>query len=126
MAGSSNCIMCGKPLSGRQRKYCSRSCKNKDLQSYKAQKRRGLDRKRQLIEEAGGCCLICSYQKNIAAFVFHHSDSAKKDFKLDMRSLSNRKFKAVQDEIEKCILLCANCHAEIHNPHLNRIDLEGS
>jgi endogenous inhibitor of DNA gyrase (YacG/DUF329 family) len=119
MTNPSNCIMCGKPLSGRQSKYCSRSCKNKDLQSYEAQKRRGLERKRQLIEEAGGRCSICGYQKNIAALVFHNADSSKKDFKLDMRSLSNRKFIAVQDEIQKCILLCANCHAEIHNPHLD-------
>jgi hypothetical protein len=119
MTDRSNCIICSRPLSGRQSKYCSRSCKNKDLQSYEAQKRRGLERKRRLIEEAGGRCSICGYQKNIAALVFHHTDSSQKDFKLDMRSLSNRRFKAVKAEIEKCVLLCANCHAEIHNPHLD-------
>ena len=40
-----------------------------------------------------------------------------------MRSLSNRNRDAIDDEIRKCILLCANCHAEIHFPDL---DMESS
>ncbi len=112
------CVICGKALQGRQTKYCSKTCKNDDLQSYEAQQRRGLERKRRLVEEFGGCCSICGYHKNLAALVFHHTDADQKDFKTDMRSLSNRRFEAVRDEIDKCILVCANCHAELHNPHL--------
>ncbi len=119
MTNYSNCIMCGKLLRGRQTKYCSPACKNKDLQSYEAQKRRGLARKLELVKSAGGCCSICGYHSNLAALVFHHKDSDEKDFKLDMRSLSNRKMDPVLVEIDKCILVCANCHAELHNPHLN-------
>ena len=115
----SNCIVCGAPLRGRQKKFCSSACKNKDLQSYEAQKRRGLARKLDLIRSAGGSCSICGYDKNLAALVFHHTVSGGKDFKLDMRSLSNRRIEPVLSEIEKCILVCANCHAELHNPHLN-------
>ncbi len=115
----SNCIVCGKSLNGKQTKFCSPECKNKDLQSYEAQKRRGLARKLEIIQAAGGCCSICGYKTNLAALVFHHTDASAKDFKLDMRSLSNRKLDAVMGEIEKCILVCANCHAELHNPHLN-------
>jgi hypothetical protein len=118
MNQSSNCIVCGKPLHGRQTKFCSKACKNKDLQSYQAQQRRGLARKLQLLNTAGGRCAICGYNKNLAALVFHHTDTAEKDFKLDMRSLSNRKLEPVLAEINKCILVCANCHAEIHNPRL--------
>ncbi len=33
-----------------------------------------------------------------------------------MRALSNRSMAEVEDELAKCILLCANCHAEEHNP----------
>jgi hypothetical protein len=117
---TSFCLVCGKQLSGRQKKYCSRSCKNKDLQSYEAQKRRGLARKQELIDEAGSCCSICGYRNNLAALVFHHTQPDGKDFKLDMRSLSNRTYQSVRIEIEKCVLLCANCHAEVHNPHLKR------
>jgi predicted nucleic acid-binding Zn ribbon protein len=118
MTNNSNCIVCGKPLAGKQTKFCSPSCKNRDLQSYEAQKRRGFARKLNLIKTAGGHCTICGYHRNLAALVFHHTDSIEKDFKLDMRSLSNRKLEPVLREIDKCILVCANCHAELHNPHL--------
>jgi hypothetical protein len=76
-------------------------------------------RKLELVKSAGGRCTICGYDGNLAALVFHHTDSNEKDFKLDMRSLSNRKFGPVLKEISKCVLLCANCHAELHNPRLN-------
>jgi endogenous inhibitor of DNA gyrase (YacG/DUF329 family) len=118
MSNLATCIVCGKQLKGQQTKYCSRDCKNKDLQSYAAQKRRGLARKQELVAEFGGQCSRCGYRKNLAALVFHHTGPSGKDFKLDMRSLSNRKFEAVREEIEKCVLFCANCHAEVHNPHL--------
>jgi hypothetical protein len=119
----SNCIVCGKLLSGRQTRFCSSVCKNKVLQSYEAQQKRGLARKLDIVRTAGGRCAICGYNKNLAALVFHHIDSEEKDFKVDRRSLSNRKLEAILEEINKCILLCANCHAEIHNPHLNLDDL---
>jgi hypothetical protein len=115
----SNCKICGKPLTGRQTKFCSVTCKNRDLQSYEAQQKRGLTRKLEIIKSAGGRCSICGYHHNLAALVFHHTNPGGKDFKLDMRSLSNRKLEPILAEIDKCILVCANCHAELHNPHLN-------
>jgi predicted nucleic acid-binding Zn ribbon protein len=123
MSKLSNCVVCGRKLSGRQTRFCSPSCKNKILQSYEAQQKRGLARKLEIVRAAGGHCAICGYNKNLAALVFHHTDAEAKDFKLDMRSLSNRKLAPILDEISKCILLCANCHAELHNPHLNLDDL---
>jgi hypothetical protein len=115
----SNCKICGKPLTGKQTKFCSSTCKNRDLQSYEAQQKRGLTRKLEIIKAAGGRCSLCGYHKNLAALVFHHTNPDGKDFKLDMRSLSNRKLEPILAEIDKCILVCANCHAELHNPHLN-------
>jgi len=114
-----NCIMCGVSLHGRQTRFCSVACKNDHHQSYEAQKRRGLARKLELVSAKGGCCSICGYRKNLSALAFHHLDSAEKDFKLDMRSLSNRKFQPVLGELDKCILVCHNCHAELHNPLLD-------
>lgn len=72
-----------------------------------------------LIKLKGGKCSICGYRKNLAASVFHHTDLAEKDFKLDMRALSNRNFAEVMKELDKCILVCANCHTEIHNSDLD-------
>ena len=114
------CVNCGGGLTGRQRKYCSRKCKNdfnnQLYQSYLAQQRRGRIRKRKLLELKGGECTRCGYSKNSAALEFHHADPQTKLFQLDLRSISNRKWVDIQVEANKCILLCANCHAEHHHP----------
>jgi hypothetical protein len=119
MIKESNCIICGTALEGKQTMFCSITCKNKHHQSYAAQKGRGLARKLELVKSAGGHCSICGYDRNLAALAFHHIDSEEKDFKLDMRSLSNRTLNSVLTELDKCILVCHNCHAELHNPHLD-------
>ena len=117
------CSICGIVLRGRQTMFCSIECKNKSHQSYEAQQARGLKRKNALLEKFGGKCSVCGYRKNLAALTFHHKDPTIKDFKLDMRFLSNRKQTKIDKEIKKCILVCQNCHAEIHNPQHN---LEGT
>jgi hypothetical protein len=121
---SSGCVICKKRLAGRQRKYCSRRCKNQDTnhrhQSYLSQQMRGLQRKIDLIITAGGKCSRCGYDRNHAALTWHHKDPALKGFSLDLRSLSNRSQRAINDEIAKCILLCANCHAEEHFPQFDK------
>ena len=113
------CIICQKPLNGRQTKFCSIDCKNKSLQSYQAQQLRGTKRKRILVAELGGCCSICGYKKNLSALTFHHINPEEKNFQLDLRSLSNRKQARIDKEVKKCILVCQNCHSEIHNPQHN-------
>jgi hypothetical protein len=117
------CVTCESRLTGRQSKFCSVTCKNKSHQSYVAQKDRGLTRKLQIVRSLGGKCSICGYSKNLAAFTFHHTEPGSKEFKLDMRSLSNRTWNSVLKELDKCALVCANCHAELHNPQLNLDDL---
>ena len=114
------CLHCRKMLSGRQKKFCSRQCKNivnnHNLQSYQAQQARGRKRKLELIRIKGMQCEECGYNSNYAALEFHHADPETKDFQLDLRSLSNRKWEIILTEMKKCILLCSNCHAELHNP----------
>lgn len=112
------CLNCGKKLEGNQTMYCSKSCKTKVLQYYETQKDRGVERKIYLIKQAGGCCCRCGYDQNLAALQFHHLNPLEKKFKLDARNLSNRTWRAVLAESEKCIVLCANCHFEEHNPSL--------
>ncbi len=115
------CATCTKKLVGRQRRFCSRKCKNDDTnnrhQSYLAQGARGLERKLALLKKFGSKCLKCSYDRNSAALTWHHRDPKLKSFELDMRSLSNRSEAAIAAEAMKCDLLCANCHAETHFPH---------
>ena len=112
------CIICEKNLIGKQRLFCSIPCKNKKHQSYPSQKIRGLSRKLELVKRLWGCCEKCGYKKNLASLSFHRIDPANKSFKLDVRSLSNRTLERIEKELEQCILLCHNCHAEEHYPDL--------
>ena len=113
------CLKCSKPLKGKQTMYCSTICKNNQLQSYHAQQARGLKRKIFLVQKFGGQCSVCGYKKNSSALTFHHLNPQEKNFALDLRSLSNRKQEMIDGEISKCILICHNCHSELHNPQHN-------
>jgi hypothetical protein len=68
--------------------------------------------KRILVEEAGGACRLCGYDRCIAALEFHHRNPAEKKFSLSHRGVARSLAKA-RAEAAKCILLCANCHAEV-------------
>ena len=80
-------------------------------------------RKFKLIELNGNKgCECCGYIKNIGALEFHHVIPSTKKFPLDARNLSNRGWNSILEEFNKCIILCANCHREHHNPELLFID----
>ena len=72
--------------------------------------------KKQCIEYLGGKCENCGYDKCTAALDFHHKDMNEKEFNISGGSLKS--FEKLKPELDKCILLCANCHREIHNKHL--------
>ena len=91
---------------------------------YAKQKERALSRKLELIRLKGGKCEICGYDKNIAALEFHHLDPNVKSFQLDSRHLSNTTRDKIIEELDKCILVCANCHRELHNPHFSNENIE--
>jgi hypothetical protein len=84
---------------------------------YSFQKLRWKDRKRKAIELLGGKCYNCGYNKNMGALSFHHRDPRTKEFNWDKIRL--QKWENVIKELEKCDLLCMNCHAEVHAPDLN-------
>jgi hypothetical protein len=65
------------------------------------------------IEYKGGKCIICGYCKAIRSMQFHHMDPDKKDFGIGGNG-SSFKWETVKLELDKCILVCANCHGEIH------------
>jgi hypothetical protein len=69
--------------------------------------------KAMVVEYKGGKCIICGYKKCTWAFDLHHIDESKKDFSLSVRGLT-RSWKRIKNEADKCALLCANCHREIH------------
>lgn len=59
----------------------------------------------------GGACSDCGYKKSYAALDFHHTDPSKKDFQLGRTILS---WERTRRELDKCVLLCSNCHREEH------------
>jgi hypothetical protein len=65
------------------------------------------------IEYKGGKCEMCSYSRCIEALEFHHVNSSGKDFSISDKGYT-RSWNKVKEELDKCVLLCANCHREIH------------
>ncbi len=72
--------------------------------------------KRLLVEEAGGRCALCGYDSCAAALQFHHLDPAAKRFALSRQGVTRSRAEA-RAEARKCVLLCANCHAEVEAGH---------
>lgn len=68
--------------------------------------------KRRLVEHFGGVCQICGYDKCVEALQFHHIHPDEKDFGIAHRGVTLAYSTALK-EANKCILLCANCHAEV-------------
>ena len=74
-------------------------------------KRRAI--KKALVDYKGGQCCRCGYNKSLRALEFHHLDSNEKDFTIS-RCIT-KSMDTLKQEVDKCILVCSNCHAEIHD-----------
>jgi transposase len=84
-------------------------CKRCRLERVSAWRRRV---KRLLVAEAGGACKLCGYDRCAAAMQFHHLEPERKSFALSREGVT-RSLAEARAEAAKCILLCANCHAEV-------------
>lgn len=104
------CEYCGKTYvttNVLKTKYCNKKCKNKQsVNNY----RRNI--KRKAVEYLGGKCSECGYSKCVDSLHFHHKDPNEKDF--GIAKGGTRKWEDVKVELDKCIMVCANCHGEIH------------
>jgi len=90
-----------------KRKYADRS---EYLKAAVIKRRKTVRQK--AIEYKGGKCQLCGYNKCKEALEFHHL--SKKSFGISQKGYT-RSWKKVKDELDKCILLCANCHREVEN-----------
>lgn len=105
------CSRCGKHYkyhrrSGNSIKFCS-SC---------LVYRRSRQKKKRAVQYKGGKCQICGYNRADEAFDFHHIDPSTKLFGIGSNYC--RKWSDIQKELDKCILLCRNCHAELENGYV--------
>lgn len=99
--GTGKCILCKKD--NKNTNVC-RAC-YRDLRRMKM--------KQDLVAYKGGKCELCGYNKNVRALSFHHVDPTQKDFNISGKySYSLDKLK---EEVDKCQLLCHNCHNEVHD-----------
>lgn len=112
------CEICGKEFITSNRGYTRKFCydcspKIDDSCTHANQitiKRRAI--KEMLIQYKGGKCERCGYNKCNRALEFHHLDPNEKDFGVSQNITRN--IEDLKAEVDKCILLCSNCHAEIH------------
>jgi hypothetical protein len=65
------------------------------------------------IEYKGGKCEVCGYGKHPSALEFHHKDPSKKKFEIGDSS-NTITTSSLKKELDKCAILCANCHREVH------------
>lgn len=84
----------------------------KDCSTELKQTRRSM-LKEKSVEYMGGECKHCAYKKSFSALEFHHLDPNEKDFSL--AEMGSKKWETIKIELDKCILLCANCHREEHD-----------
>jgi predicted HNH restriction endonuclease len=90
--------------------FC-KTCKNKyDIERW-------IENKKKAISYKGGACSVCGYNKFYGALEFHHQNPNEKEYEWGkLRLLSWEK---IAKELDKCILLCANCHREAHQVNLS-------
>lgn len=79
-------------------------------------------RKQLLVKISGGKCNICGYNRIIAALEFHHLNPQEKEYGLAQNGNCHSLDKDLH-ELSKCILVCANCHREIHEGLYSKQDL---
>ena len=92
----------------------TRTYKDRAAYNIAAVTRRRKQLKIMAVELKGGKRQICGYNKYIGALDFHHLNEADKEFSLSIRGLT-RSWAKIKTEIQKCILVCSNCHREIHS-----------
>lgn len=91
----------------RLRMFCNKKCRVK----YHVDRRR-LELKFKAVQYKGGKCEQCGHKGSIACYDFHHTDPSRKLFALG-KDPHTRSWERIKEEVDKCQLLCANCHREV-------------
>ena len=109
-------------LSKNDSEFYTRPNRNNKKQSYckMCNYKNTLERQRRFkeicVKYKNGKCCLCGYNKCINALEFHHKDSSQKDFEISKFRLTSyeKNKEIIEKELDKCILVCANCHRELH------------
>ena len=90
---------------GHKRKICG-SCQN--AYNHKV----GRERRLRAVQELGGRCVKCGFERFSCALDIHHKNPSEKD--PNFRSMRGWSWEHILPELAKCVLLCKNCHAAVH------------
>lgn len=101
--------------SGKFHHYCKLCGKKRTIARQK-------ELKLQCIAYKGGKCQFCGYNKYYGSLAFHHTNPSQKDFGISDGRCYN--LEKIKPELDKCILVCNNCHGEIHGG-ITKIGAEG-
>lgn len=111
------CILCNKIFisNNPNRKYCY-ECSPEGLSAAESQRMKKRALKHYLLSLKGGKCERCGYDKCEGALQFHHKDPSQKEFNFSHINLNDSDFsmERLLKELDKCEVLCANCHFEEH------------
>lgn len=69
--------------------------------------------KQRAVDHMGGACFGCARRGPLTLFEFHHTDATTKDFGISQDGIA-RSWAKIAAELMKCVMLCANCHREVH------------
>ncbi|MGH2491502.1 MAG: hypothetical protein ACRDF9_08330 [Candidatus Limnocylindria bacterium] len=72
------------------------------------------DSKARAVALMGGACFECDRDGPYRLFEFHHLEASGKDFGISQHGISSRRWAVIVAELDKCVMLCANCHREVH------------
>ena len=123
LSGNFPCPQCGVDRICEKRnayRICAKCFKNRgkkfDQEEYSKKRYKEIKRtsKEYAIKYKGGCCELCGID-NLpqCCYHFHHKDPSAKKFSVSPK-LAQKITDEVLEEIDKCLLLCANCHAIVH------------
>jgi hypothetical protein len=76
----------------------------------------GKKKRKKALEYLGNKCVYCEYNKYDCSIEIHHLNPEEKDTAFS--SMRNWSWKRLEKELQKCVLLCKNCHAALHNGHI--------
>lgn len=112
---SKTCMKCGKEFypkkQAKTRRYCY-DCVPEGTALTGAGAHRII--KQWALEYKGNKCELCGYDRCKEALDFHHINPEEKDFSLSDRDIKLN-WQEIKTELDKCILICSNCHREIHS-----------
>jgi hypothetical protein len=102
---NTRCIECS-------RVYSAKNQRNRSKNRNEYRRKKIIERKRKAVEYLGGSCSRCGYNKSLVALTFHHRNPEEKENTIG--ALREQSWDKLKEELDKCDLLCFNCHMELH------------